>query len=124
MEEKKEIRWWIGKVALFVERIRNSFNRRKKILWTGDWQGGAVLHGGNQLLRVVKPSITYGERLRKKFFEKELEATKECFSKMRFFPSLIILEAEIAARIKEHERLRSEKYARFMQYFRANKEKR
>lgn len=121
MKEKKEIRWWIRKVALFVERIRNSFDRRKRIWWIGDWQGGAVLHGSNKHLRVVKPSIASGERLRKKFFEKESAESKQGFGKIPFFPTLIIIDAQIKERIKEHERLKAEKYARFMRNFRTMK---
>ena len=114
MEEKKKIQRWIGKVAVFIERIGNSFNRRKRIWWIGDGQQGAV--PATQNLKLIAP--VHGIEL-KKFFAKELEAT--ALGKMPFFPTLIIIDAQIKERIKEQERLRSEKYARFMRSFRAIK---
>jgi len=116
MEEKKQIRWWIGKVALFVERIRNSFNRRKRIWWHGDGRQGAV--PTTQNLKLIAP--VYGKEL-KKFIAKELKESEQFFGRMPFFPSLAIIVAGIEARRKEYERLRSAKEARFLQYIRGMK---
>ena len=114
IEKKVLMKRWLGKVAVSIKRISN----RRKIWWIGDGRQGAV--PATQNLKLIAP--VHGIEL-KKFFAREL-ATTRSFGKMPFFPTLVIIVAEIEAMIQTNERLKAEKYARFMQYFRANKEKR
>jgi len=112
MEERKEKK--IGAIASFIRNVLS--NRRSRIKWwTGDKDGGAFLHDGNSQL--LATNVRAKDILRV-FFTKEREATVQCFGKMPFLSTWIIIVAEINARIKEQERRQAEKYARFMRYVR------
>ena len=106
-----------------IKQIRNwHFGKRgKRIFWVADITGAAVLHPGNPQLRTLN---LHSKDFLIAFFKNESKGTSDFGKNPSFWSFLFIIDAEIKARLKEHERLKAEKYARFMQYFRANKEKR
>ena len=114
IEKKVLMKRWLGKVAVSIKRISN----RRKIWWIGDGRQGAV--PATQNLKLIAP--VHGIEL-KKFFAKELQQQPQFGAKFKFNPfffSWNICKAEIAKARRQKE----QRCARFMQYFRANKEKR
>ena len=117
MESKKKelTKRLIGKVAVFIERIRNNwhFGKRggERILWHGDEQGAVPT---TQSLKRIKPPI--GADLRK-FFEKEGQQQPQFGVKFKFNPYLFswnICKAEIAKARRQKE----QKKARFLAFLR------
>ena len=119
MEERKTK--LIGRLwQVAIEEIRNwHFGKRdKRIWWHGDKTGASIIQGGNPQLRTLN---LHTKDFLNAFFRKESKGTLDFGKNPPFWSSLIILDAEINARRKEYERLRAEKYARFLRIFRTMK---
>lgn len=101
-----------------IRRIKNvlRFKRRDKKLWWGDREGACPV---GQSLRAIN---VHGRDVLNTFFKKESKGTLY-FGNMSSFPTVIIIAAEINARVKEHERLRSVKEANFIRLIRGMKKK-